>query len=57
MVLMDEKGMVAAAKNEGREEGEKNKQLEIARKMKSRGYPVADIAEDTGLTKADIEKL
>ena len=41
----------------GIEKGEKNKQLEIARKMKNRGYPVADIAEDTGLTKSDIEKL
>ena len=31
--------------------------LKLARKMKSKGYPVADIAEITGLSGDEIEKL
>lgn len=31
--------------------------LKLARKMKSKGYPVADIAEITGLSEKEIEKL
>ena len=42
---------------EGRAESERAKQLEIARKMKSRGYKIADIAEDTGLLISEIKQL
>ncbi len=31
--------------------------LKLARKMKVKGYPVADIAEITGLLEKEIEKL
>ena len=41
---------------EGRAEGERDKALAIARKMKSKGVPVEDIKEMTGLTTAEIEQ-
>jgi len=44
-------------KLEGREEGEEKKQLEIARNMKKAGMSAEQIAEFTGLTKNQIEKL
>ena len=49
------------ATDKGRAEGliegiEKNKR-ENARKMKAKGYPVADIADITGLAPEDIDKL
>jgi predicted transposase YdaD len=31
--------------------------IEIARNMKQKGYPVADISELTGLSEAEIERL
>ena len=43
--------------NYAREEGLKEGQLEIARKMKARGRPVDEIVEDTGLSVKAIEKL
>ncbi len=42
---------------EGIAEGEIRKNLENARKMKSKGYPADDIAEITGLTREEIENL
>ena len=46
---------------EGRVEGEaigaNKKNIENARKMKSKGYPIEDIAEITGLSIEEIEKL
>lgn len=42
---------------EGRAEGEQSKAKSIAMKMKQRGTPVPDIAEITGLTEEDINKL
>ena len=42
---------------EGLAKGEAKKSLEIARKMKGRGRPLAEIAEDTGLSIEAIEKL
>jgi predicted transposase/invertase (TIGR01784 family) len=48
-------------KEEGREigltEGSQQKQLEIARKMKARGTPPDQIAEDTGLPLETVLKL
>lgn len=41
----------------GIEKGEKNKQLEIAKKMKDKNIPTDEIIEITGLTKEEIEKL
>ena len=42
---------------EGRAEGRMNEKYENARKMKSKGFSVEDIADITGLSVDDIEKL
>jgi predicted transposase/invertase (TIGR01784 family) len=44
-------------RREGRQEGEYNKGLAIARKMKGRNVPLDQIAEDTGLSPDEIAKL
>lgn len=41
----------------GRAEGEQNKAFETARKMKSKGYPIEEIAEMTELTVDDVKGL
>jgi len=41
----------------GLQKGEKKKALDMARLMKQKGYPAAEISTLTGLTPADIEKL
>ena len=41
----------------GLKEGEKKEKFEIARKLKGMTIPVSQIAESTGLTVEDIEKL
>ena len=45
------------AKDEGRAEGELKKQHEIAQKLKAKGQPSDFIADITGLTIEEIEKL
>lgn len=47
-----EKGRV-----EGHAEGRAEEKLENARRMKSKGYPLDDIVDITGLTIEEIEKL
>jgi predicted transposase YdaD len=42
---------------EGEQKGEAKKQREIARRMKARGRPVAEIIEDTGLAAEEVERL
>lgn len=42
---------------EGLAEGRAEEKLENARRMKSKGYPLDDIADITGLTIEEIEKL
>ena len=42
---------------EGLAEGRVEEKLENARRMKSKGYPLDDIADITGLTIEEIEKL
>ena len=42
---------------EGRAEGRAEEKLENARRMKSKGNPLDDIADITGLTIEEIEKL
>ena len=44
-------------REEGREEGILNEKTENARKMKSKGYPLQDISEITGLSIDEIEAL
>ena len=41
----------------GMAKGIKQTTIEVARKMKMRGYPLAEITEVTGLTPKAIEKL
>jgi len=47
----------AAEREEGREEGRKEAFVEIARALKAKGLEPAFIAETTGLTTEEIEKL
>ena len=42
---------------EGLAEGRAEEKLENARRMKSKGYPLDDIVDITGLTIEEIEKL
>ena len=42
---------------QGWEEGEHSAHIKIARKMKSKGTPLAEIAELTGVSEGEIEKL
>ena len=42
---------------EGKKEGERRKQEEIARKMRVMGLPTEMIAETTGLSPAEVEAL
>ena len=42
---------------EGLEKGMEKKQIEIAKKMKQKGFDMITIAELTGLLKSEIEKL
>ena len=44
-------------KAEGKVEGKEERNIEIARQMKSEGEPIEKIARFTGLTKQEIEKL
>ena len=53
----DLKNSIDTAREEGREEGEKKKALEVAKKGKKKGYSVQDISEMTGLSVDEIEKL
>ena len=48
---------LAEGRAEGRAEGLKEEKLLNAKKMKSKGYPIEDIAEITGLSKEEINKL
>ncbi len=61
MRIQDERGALDHAREQGREvgrqEGELAKAIETARKMRAKGYSVADIAELTGLAVAEIEEL
>ena len=48
---------VSVGKEIGIEIGEKNRSIEIARKLLKRNMLINDIIEDTGLTKQEIENL
>jgi predicted transposase/invertase (TIGR01784 family) len=53
MTLSDETTRINGALRKGRKE----KALQIARKLKIRGYPVDEIAEDTGLSSEEVAAL
>ena len=46
-----------SAEKKGHAEGRVEEKLENARRMKSKGYPLDDIVDITGLTIEEIEKL
>ena len=48
--VIDEQALIDGGYTKGRAEGEQARAIETARKMKAKNYPVADIAEMTGLT-------
>lgn len=57
LAVVDEEAHIETGYMRGMAEGEKNKALDTARKMKSKGYPVEDIAEMTGLAPETIMGL
>ena len=48
---------IREGKAEGRAEGYERANLDIARKLKARGRPLAEIVEDTGLSLEAVENL
>ena len=52
----EEKGLEKGLKK-GKKEGEKNKSLEIAKNMLKKSYKIEDIAELSGLSIDEIEKI
>ena len=51
--IMDQK----AIEDAGYDKGEKNKAIEIAKKMKKRNITLEEICEITGLTKEEVQNL
>lgn len=58
MVYIELKAVMDTAKEEGREIGLlQGKTLKIAKTMKDNGEPIAKIAEYTGLSNEEIERI
>jgi predicted transposase/invertase (TIGR01784 family) len=57
MALSDWTSGLNHARREGRREGRKEEKQEVAARMKKRGRPIEQIAEDTGLSLEDIAAL
>ena len=57
LAIWDYNTKLEEAEKRGKEEGEKEKQQEIAKKMKEKGIDISTIIEITGLKKEEIEKL
>ena len=53
----DLKNSLDTAEEKGRNEGRAEEKLDIARKMKSKGFTAADILEMTGLSEDEIKTL
>ena len=53
----DLKNSLDTAEEKGRNEGRAEEKLDIARKMKSKGFTAADIFEMTGLSEDEIKAL
>lgn len=56
-VYRDLKGVIDTAFDEGKAEGREEERINIARRMKELGLPIADIAKLTGLTNQQIDTL
>ena len=61
MAKLEEKSALDCAREEGKEvgrmQGEEQKQKEIAQKMKKQKMPIKQIAEITGLSEEEVEKI
>jgi predicted transposase/invertase (TIGR01784 family) len=57
LALSDWTSGINHARREGKLEGKLEEKLELASKLKRRGVPVDQIAEDTGLSAGEIAKL
>ena len=55
--IMDQKAVADAGYDKGVEQGEKRKQLEIAKKMKEEKISIEQIEKITGLSLEQIKKL
>ncbi len=55
--LLDTSSQIEEARVEGEEKGELKKALEMAKRLKSKNYPISDIIDVTGLSKNEIEKI
>ena len=55
--IMDQKATEAAGYDKGYEQGEKNKTLELAKKMKAQGLDSDTIHKITGISIDEINKL
>jgi predicted transposase/invertase (TIGR01784 family) len=53
----DQVTLINGAKREGRAEGKMEREREIAQRMKTRGRPLEEISEDTGLDMETIKRL
>jgi predicted transposase/invertase (TIGR01784 family) len=56
-IYWDNYSVIETAKHEGREQGKKERDVEIAREMKNAGEPVEKIRRFTGLTTEEIQNL
>ena len=53
----DIKNSIDTAKREGRAEGRAEERVEIARKMKAKGFTASEVSEMTGLNEEEIRAL
>ena len=56
MAIYDENTRISVATEKGIEQGEKKKQIEIAKKMLQKNMQIGEIEEITGLSKEEIIK-
>ena len=56
-VFWDFSNVISTAERKGRTEGVRDEKLRNAKKMKQKGLSSVDIAEITGLSKQEVEKL
>ena len=54
MSNLEEKSALHCAREEGKKEGRKEKQIEIAKKLKKQKMSIKQIAEITGLSEEEI---
>ncbi|MBU7315612.1 Rpn family recombination-promoting nuclease/putative transposase [Paenibacillus sp. SM 69] len=55
--LHDEASMIDGAKEEGKREGKREKEIEVAKNLLEMGLDVTKIAKATGLPESEVKKL